>query len=161
MSEADDRPLRVGVISDTHGRLPDGVEDAFAGVDAILHAGDVGEGYVLDVLRAIAPVTAVRGNCDTTGEAASLPSSANVRLGGARFLVAHELKGLLHSVDPVRAGARVVVTGHSHRAHAEERGGVLYLDPGSASQGRGRAHSVAVVVVHADGRFEHESVELP
>lgn len=161
MSEGEGRPVRVGVISDTHGKLPDGVEGAFAGVDAILHAGDVGEGYVLALLRAIAPVTAVRGNCDMSGEAALLPSSVNVRLGGARFLVAHELKGLLQSVDPARAGARVVVTGHSHRAHAEEHGGVLYLNPGSASQGRGRPHSVAVVAVHADGRLEHESVELP
>ena len=160
MSEGEGRPLRVGIISDTHGRLPYSIEDAFAVVDAILHAGDVGEGGVLDLLRSIAPVTAVRGNCDAGGEAALLPSSADVRLGGVRFLVAHEFKALLREIDPIRAGARVVVTGHSHHAHAEERGGVLYLDPGSASQGRGRPRSVAVVTVHADGRLEHESVEL-
>lgn len=161
MSEGERRPFTVGVISDTHGTLPEGVEDAFAGVKAILHAGDVGEGHVLDVLRAVAPVTAVRGNCDSTGEAALLPSSVNVRLGGVRVLMAHELKGLLTAIDPVRAGARVVVFGHSHRASTEERGGVLYLNPGSASQGRGRPRSVALVTVHEGGRLDVESLELP
>ena len=153
-------PFVVGVISDTHGRLPESVDAAFAGVDAIVHAGDVGDDSILDVLRTIAPVTAVRGNCDSRGEAAGLPSSANVLLGGIRFLVAHELRGLLQSIDPVRAGVRVVVTGHSHRALARQSGGVLYLNPGSASQGRGCASSVAIVTVYPDGTVEPRITEL-
>lgn len=159
MTEAARRFL-VGVISDTHGTLPDTVLDAFRGVDAIVHAGDVGEGCVLDLLRSLAPVTAVRGNCDWSGEALGLPSSANVALGGVRFLVAHEKRALLASIDPVAAGARVVVTGHSHRPHLDERGGVTYLDPGSAADARGHAETVALVTIGPDGGTAVEFVEV-
>jgi putative phosphoesterase len=153
------RPFVVGIISDTHGTLPDGVEHAFAGVDAIVHAGDVGGGPVLDRLRAIAPVTAVCGVQSFRGEH-GLPALANVRFGGVRFLVGHSKDGLLAEVHPVTAGAGVVVSGHSHRARVAQHAGIWYVNPGSASQGRGSPRSVASVTVRSDGTVEPRIIEL-
>jgi putative phosphoesterase len=153
-------PFRIGVISDTHGTLPDAVETAFAGVDAIVHAGDVGTGFVLDVLGAIAPVTAVSGNMDL-GTTEMLPGAANVRLGGVRVVVAHRERDLAGSLDPMKAGARVAVFGHTHSPSVEERDGVLRVNPGSSSDPRGgSAPSVAIVTVAADGSATAEIVTL-
>jgi uncharacterized protein len=154
------RPVLVGVISDTHGTLPDDALAALAGVDTILHAGDVVDEATIAVLETIAPVTAVRGNCDNGGPTSRLPHVANVRIGGVRFLVGHQLSALLQEVDPVRAGVRVVVSGHSHRARVSERGGVTYVNPGSASEARGGVRSVALVTVSADGGVSARIVEL-
>ncbi|HEY5507000.1 MAG TPA: metallophosphoesterase family protein [Coriobacteriia bacterium] len=153
-------PFRIGVISDTHGELPDAVERAFAGVDAIVHAGDIGSGYALDLLEAIAPVTAVAGNMDV-GRAAELPLAANVSLGGVRVLVAHRQRDLAGSLDPVRAGARVAVVGHTHVPMVEERDGVLWVNPGSPVAPRaGSAPSVAIVTIRPDGAVSAEIVAL-
>jgi putative phosphoesterase len=135
------RTVRVGVISDTHGKVPSGLERAFAGVDAILHAGDIERPQVLDVLGAIAPVTAVRGNCDTAGETSRLPHTARIAIGGVRFAVVHDERRLRAG-----AGTRVVVTGHTHIAKIDERDGVLRVNPGSA----GNDGTVALVEVAGD-----------
>jgi putative phosphoesterase len=154
-------PFRIGVISDTHGNVPGSVSDAFAGVDAIIHAGDVGPGYPLEELRAIAPVTAVCGNCDVGGHGV-LPLAANTVLGGVRIVVAHRERDLAGSLDPVRAGARVAITGHSHVAAIGERDGVLWVNPGSPSFPRGgQERSVAIISVGADGSVTAEVVPLP
>lgn len=150
----------MGVISDTHGALPDTVMVAFEGVEAIVHAGDIEDPLTLGLLRTVAPVTAARGNCDDHGETSLLPPVASVKIGGVRFLVAHKKRVLLARFDPAQAGARVVVTGHTHKAANEERDGVLYLNPGSASDPRdGNAATVAIVEI--DGaRVTAEIVEL-
>lgn len=149
--------VRIGVVSDTHGHVPASLHDALAGVEHILHAGDVCGQDVLDELALIAPVTAARGNCDTDGTVALLPEVVNVRLGGVRFLVGHQKSVLLGRVDPVAAGVAVVITGHSHKAHVERVGDVLFLNPGSAGQGRfGGGLSCAIVTVadqHAEARI--------
>jgi putative phosphoesterase len=157
--------VRVGIVSDTHGKLPEAALEALGGVDAIIHAGDVEAArgpsrHILDQLRAIAPVVAVRGNCDTSGHEVLLMESANVRFGSARFLVGHQKKHLLRAVDPVAAGIGVVVTGHSHKSHVERVGDVLYVNPGSAGDGRGHGLSVAIVTVASDGSIAAEIVEL-
>jgi putative phosphoesterase len=154
------RPFVVGVISDTHGVLPDVVEAVFAGVDAIVHAGDVGSGAVLDLLGAIAPVTAVCGLGTFHGEH-GLPAAANVRFGGVRFVIGHSKDHLLADVHAGAAGAGVVVTGHTHRARAARHAGVWYVNPGSASQGRGRPCSVALVTVCPDGAVDARILRLP
>jgi len=150
----------VGVLSDTHGRLPDEVIEAFAGVQAIVHAGDVVDEADLLVLGTIAPVIAVRGNCDRHGRTSSLPHVANVAISGVRFLVGHSLQDLLAQVDPVSAGARVVVSGHTHRARVETRHGVLHVNPGSASGPRGTRRSVALLTIAPDGEVEARIVDL-
>ena len=155
------RPFRLGVISDTHGEMPDSVMEALAGVDAIIHAGDVGSGLILDVLGAIAPTTAVCGNCDIGG-AAMTPIAVNVVLGGVRIVAAHRERDLGGSLDPIRAGARIAITGHSHIAAIGERDGVLWVNPGSPSAPRGgQPASVAVVSIAADGEIDAKVVPLP
>jgi putative phosphoesterase len=128
------RILTIGLISDTHGLLRPEAVDAMRGSDAIIHAGDIGGGDVLDALARLAPVTAVRGNNDRGDWAAALPNTAVLQLGAVIFLVIHDLAEL--DLDPAAAGFRVVVSGHSHRPERRERDGVLYINPGSAGPRR-------------------------
>ncbi|MCL4801587.1 MAG: YfcE family phosphodiesterase [Burkholderiales bacterium] len=126
--------LDVGLISDTHGLLRPEAVAALRGSDRIVHAGDVGSAAVLAALAAIAPVTAVRGNVDRGEWAAALPATATLRVGDVRIYVIHDLAGL--DVDPAAAGVQAVVAGHSHRPRIASRGGVLYVNPGSAGPRR-------------------------
>ncbi len=137
----------VGVISDTHGQLSPRVKTLLQGSDHIVHAGDIGSERVLEELRAIAPVTAVRGNCDTEAWARALPVRAELELGGVRIVVGHIAAALRVAFD-----SQVVITGHSHMAALQWRGAVLHLNPGSAGPQRfGRMRSVARLVIHAAG----------
>jgi uncharacterized protein len=124
----------IGVISDTHGQLRPQAVDALAGVEQIIHAGDVGVAGILDELRQIAPVVAVRGNVDRGMWAASLPKTEVVQVEDALLYVLHDIAEL--DLDPAAAGFKVVIFGHSHRPLAEERRGLLYLNPGSAGPRR-------------------------
>jgi len=123
----------IGVISDTHGLVRPQAIEALAGVDMILHAGDVGNSAVLDQLRDIAPVVAVRGNNDRGEWAESLPQSEVVEIGAVSIYMLHDVK----EIDISPAGAfQVVISGHSHKPAVEERRGVLYVNPGSAGPRR-------------------------
>jgi putative phosphoesterase len=126
--------LRIGVISDTHGLLRPEAAALLAGVDHIIHAGDIGGPEVVAALRTIAPVTAVRGNVDRGAWAAEFPETELVALGGRSIHVLHNLAEL--ALDPRAAGVDVVVSGHTHRPKVETVGGVLYLNPGSAGPRR-------------------------
>lgn len=119
----------IGVISDTHGLLRPNVADKLCGVERIIHAGDVGNPDILDELENIAPVVAVRGNVDRGAWAQTLPLTAVVEVGHRLLYVLHDLHAL--DLDPVAAGFAAVISGHSHKPLAEERYGVLYLNPGS------------------------------
>jgi putative phosphoesterase len=128
----------VGLISDTHGLLRPEVLDAFAGVDHIFHAGDVGSIDVLDGLRAVAPVTAVRGNVDA---GLDLPDVARCELAGIRILVVHGDR--LGSPTPQKVaerytGADLIVYGHSHRPTLARVGDTVIVNPGSAGRRRFR-----------------------
>ncbi len=137
--------MLVGVISDTHGYLDPRLAVAFAGVDAIAHAGDVGAAHVLDALRATAPVRAVCGNNDEKLGCLGLPLRDDFALDGVRFHLVHQLP---HARPP--DGTRVVVFGHSHRTLVEERAGVLYVNPGAA--GRAGFHRLqTVALLRLDG----------
>ena len=126
----------VGVISDTHGLVRPEALAALRGVDLILHAGDIGSPAVLDALRALAPVVAVRGNNDREAWAASLPEVVVDEIGSARVCIVHDLKELRR--DPEAEEIDVVVSGHSHQPRVERRGRVLLLNPGSAGPRRFR-----------------------
>jgi putative phosphoesterase len=126
--------LLVGVISDTHGLLRPQALDALRGSDLIIHAGDVGQPEVLEPLRALAPLHAVRGNVDRGAWAASLPATARVDAGGHVFFVLHNIAEL--DLDPAAASLAAVVYGHSHKPSIETRDGVLWLNPGSAGPRR-------------------------
>src|SRR4051794_30387836 len=125
--------FRIGIISDTHGLLRPEAEQRLAGVDHILHAGDIGRPEIIDTLRRIAPVTAIRGNVDSGEWAREYPDTALLRLAGISIYVLHDLKTL--QADSA-TGIDVIVSGHSHVPKIETVGGVLYLNPGSAGRRR-------------------------
>jgi len=124
---------RVAVLSDTHGLLRHEALDYLRGARHIIHAGDIGKPQVLEELRALAPVTAVRGNNDRGRWAAAIPPSAVLTIERVSIYVLHNLAEL--DIDPV-GKYNVVISGHSHKPVIEERGGVLYLNPGSAGPRR-------------------------
>jgi putative phosphoesterase len=126
--------MRIGVLSDTHGLLRPEVLPALAGVDHILHAGDVGDPAILDALRGVAPVTAIRGNIDTHGPCAELPPTEALELGGSFIYMVHSIADL--DIVPKAAGVQLVIYGHSHKPSVETRDGVIYLNPGSAGPRR-------------------------
>ncbi len=150
--------LRVGVISDTHGLLRAEAQSALAGADLIVHAGDIGSAEILARLAAVAPVRAVRGNVDTGAWALDLPETDVVEVDGTLLYVLHDVAAL--DLEPSASGFAAVLSGHSHRPRIEERGGVLYLNPGSAGPCRFRLPvSVAWLVVEG-GRVRAEIVIL-
>jgi hypothetical protein len=126
--------MLIGVISDTHGLLRPEALAALQGVEHILHAGDVGDIAILDALRKIAPVTAIRGNVDTHGPCAQLPATDVVELGDKLFYLVHSVHDL--DINPVVAGIAMVVSGHSHKASVTVRDGVVFFNPGSAGPRR-------------------------
>lgn len=126
--------MRIGLISDTHGLLRPEALSFLQGCDHIVHGGDIGGPSILEQLQAIAPVTAVRGNNDTAGWANTVRETELIELGGVRLYAIHDLAKL--DIDPITEQVRIVVSGHSHRPVAEERGGVLYVNPGSAGPRR-------------------------
>jgi len=127
-------PTHIGLISDTHGLLRPQAIEALRGSELILHAGDVGKQEILEGLRELAPVVAVRGNVDTSDWARSLPETAVAEAGGVLLYVLHDLNTL--DLNPAAAGFHVVVSGHSHQPRKFERDGVLYVNPGSAGPRR-------------------------
>jgi putative phosphoesterase len=149
--------MLVGVISDTHGLLRDEALAALAGVEHILHAGDVGDIAILEALRKIAPVTAIRGNVDTHGACAELPEAEAVELGGKLFYLVHSVHAL--DIDPKSAGVAVVVSGHSHRPGVETLNGVMYLNPGSAGPRRFQL-PVSIALVEVEDGIAARIVEL-
>jgi putative phosphoesterase len=126
--------MLIGVISDTHGLLRPEALEALHGVHQILHAGDVGDPAILDALRAIAPLTAIRGNIDVAGACARLPATQLVELGGHSIYMLHDLAQL--DLDPKAAGISVVISGHSHQSRIDRHKGILYFNPGSAGPRR-------------------------
>ena len=149
----------VGVISDTHGLLRPQAVEALRGSDVILHAGDVGPPEILEQLRAMAPTTAVRGNVDTAVWATALRHAEVVEAGGLQLYMLHDRAAL--DLDPRAAGFAAVISGHTHRAIAEVRDGVLFLNPGSAGPRRFTLPVTLARLTIAAGRLSHQIIELP
>ncbi|MGD8369181.1 MAG: metallophosphoesterase family protein [Desulfobacterales bacterium] len=148
----------IGIISDTHGLLRPEAEEALAGVDLIVHAGDIDVSTVIEGLEKIAPVQAVRGNMDFGPLHKRLPDTAVVEAGGHSLYVLHDLHRL--DLDPAAAGFDAVVFGHSHRPLVEEKNGVLFVNPGSAGPRRfGKPVSVARMTLQ-NGRLSAKIIEL-
>jgi uncharacterized protein len=126
--------FRLGVISDTHGYLPQRALQIFAGVDAILHAGDIGSRQVLNCLEAVAPVLAVRGNMDGGLWADDLAEYEQLRVGDRLIHLIHDRLRL--RIETSSQNCLAVVNGHTHRAAVEKQNGLLYVNPGSAGAPR-------------------------
>jgi uncharacterized protein len=125
---------RIGLISDTHGLLRKEALAALHGSELIIHAGDVGKPEILEALKKIAPVVAVRGNVDTEPWAQALPETAVAEAATGMIYILHDVNAL--DLDPAASGFHIVVSGHSHKSGKTERDGVLYINPGSAGPRR-------------------------
>jgi uncharacterized protein len=146
------KTILLGILSDTHGLLRPEALDALRGVDHILHTGDIGDGVgggaILDKLRAIAPVSAIRGNIDQHGPCARLPATEVVEFAGHSLYMLHDRNAL--DLDPVAAGFSAILSGHSHQPRIEWRGDVLYFNPGSAGPRRfSLPISLGLLTIHA------------
>jgi len=151
--------LKIGVISDTHSLLRPEVPPLLAGVESILHLGDVGDAKILKALRKIAPVTAVRGNVDRDGPCARLPEAEVLLLEGSYIYLLHDI-GTLH-LDPAAAKFAAVLYGHSHKASISRHKGVLYFNPGSCGPRRFNLKvTMGYLHVETDGTIEPEIAEI-
>lgn len=150
--------MRIGVISDTHGLLRPQAIAALSGVEHILHAGDIGDLTLLDDLRRLAPVTAIRGNVDTQPSMRKLPATEAVELGGKTFYLIHNLREL--DLNPAAAGFAAVISGHSHQPAIEWKKGVLYFNPGSAGPRRFSLPISIGLLTITQGKIEAETQAL-
>ena len=150
---------KVGLISDTHGLLRKEALEALRGSELILHAGDVGKPEILEDLRRIAPVIAVRGNVDKGEWAKVLPETAIVEAGRAMIYILHDLNAL--DMTPAQTGFHVVVSGHTHSPEKTERDGVLYINPGSAGPRRFQLPVTLARLEVGRAPFGLEFVQLP
>jgi putative phosphoesterase len=146
--------MRIGVIADTHGLLRPEAEAVLAGLDHILHAGDIGDPEIVARLDRIAPVTAIRGNIDRGDWAARFAETAEPVFGGRRLLMLHDVKAL----GPDWRGRNVaaVISGHSHRPGVAWRDGVLFLNPGAA--GPRRFQLPVTLALHEIGDPRHAEI---
>jgi uncharacterized protein len=151
--------MRIGVISDTHGLLRPEVPPALAGVERILHLGDVGKISILKELEKIAPVTAIRGNVDREGPCSELPETEVLLLEGRYIYMLHDLNTL--RLDPAAGRFAAVLYGHTHVPNFHKRKGVLYFNPGSCGPRRFQLPvTIGLLTVGKDGELEAEIVPL-
>ena len=151
--------MKIGVVSDTHGLLRPEVAPALAGVERILHLGDVGAPSVLKALERIAPVTAIRGNVDRAGPCSELPETEVVLVAGRYVYMLHDLKTL--HLDPVAGRFAAVLFGHTHVPNFYRRKGVLYFNPGSCGPRRFELPvTVGLLTVGEDGELAAEIIPL-
>jgi putative phosphoesterase len=150
---------RIGVISDTHSLLRPEALAALAGVELILHAGDVGDSQVVVGLEGVAPVVAVRGNVDRGAWANNLPETRATQIDGTWIYMLHDVNQL--DVDPASGGFGVVISGHSHRAGITTKAGVLYLNPGAAGPRRFTLPVTLAILKIEDGHVQAEIIPLP
>jgi putative phosphoesterase len=152
-ASSDSAVIKIGVISDTHGHLDPAIPALFAGVDHILHGGDIGLPWLILELEAIAPVTAVLGNTDSGLE---FKETEIIELNRRKFLV-HHIVDVTHPADKIkrriiRENPDVVVFGHTHKRHCEAVGQTLYFNPGYAGKQRfSLPRSVAILTCDATG----------
>ena len=151
--------MKIGVVSDTHGLLRPEVAPALAGVERILHLGDVGKISILRELEKIAPVTAIRGNVDNGGPCGELPATDVLMIEGRYVYMLHDLNTL--HLDPAAGKFAVVLYGHTHVPLFYKKKGVLYFNPGSCGPRRFQLPvTVGVLTVAEDGEFEPRIVHL-
>lgn len=139
--------MKIGLISDTHGLLRPQALVALQGCEQLIHAGDIGKPEILETLRAMAPLTVVRGNNDQDDSwARDVPFSARLDVEGMSIYVTHILADV---PKPLPDGIQVVVIGHSHKPLIQQIDGVMYINPGSAGPRRFKL-PISVALLHID-----------
>jgi putative phosphoesterase len=149
----------IGLISDTHGLVRPQAVAALQGVDLVIHAGDVGKPEVLDALKAIGPLVAIKGNNDIGAWATPLPDTQLVQTADTRLFVIHNVKEL--DCDPAAEGYEVVISGHSHKPSILTRDGVLFVNPGSAGPRRFKLPVAVGKLFIQNQKVNAEIIELP
>ena len=148
--------MKLAILSDTHGLLRPEVTEQLKNVDAILHGGDINKQSIVDALEQYAPLYVVRGNNDKDW-AQHIPHDRTVALGGLVFFLVHNQK----DVPADLSGVDVVVFGHSHKYSQTEKGGVLWLNPGSCGPRRFHQEITMMTAEIADGALRVEKVVIP
>ena len=148
--------MKLAILSDTHGLLRPEVTEQLKNVDAILHGGDINKQSIVDALEQYAPLYVVRGNNDKEW-AQHIPHDRTVALGGLVFFLVHNQK----DVPADLSGVDVVVFGHSHKYSQTEKGGVLWLNPGSCGPRRFHQEITMMTAEIADGALRVEKGVLP
>jgi putative phosphoesterase len=148
----------VGLISDTHGLVRPQALAALQGVDLIVHSGDIGKPEVLELLKGIAPLVAIKGNIDRDNWARRLPETKTLRVGGIRMFVIHNVNEL--DFNPAARRYNVVVSGHSHMPSVVTRDSVLFVNPGSAGPRRFKLPVALGKLRVAAGKVTAELIEL-
>ena len=148
--------MKLAILSDTHGLLRPEVTEQLKNVDAILHGGDINKQSIVDALEQYAPLYVVRGNNDKEW-AQHIPHDRTVALGGLVFFLVHNQK----DVPADLSGVDVVVFGHSHKYSQTEKGGVLWLNPGSCGPRRFHQEITMMMAEIADGALRVEKVVIP
>lgn len=152
------KKVTIGIISDTHGLLRKRAAEALKGSRLIIHAGDIDCPAVLDALKKIAPVVAVRGNMDRGAETGRLPEKEVAEIENHRLYVLHDEDGL--DLDPATAGFSAVISGHTHQALIRDQNGVLFFNPGSAGPQRlGRPVTVGRLTL-SNGKLAAEIIDI-
>lgn len=149
---------RIGVISDTHGLLRDEALEILKGADMIIHAGDVGDPEIIEKLKKIAPVVAVRGNCDRGEWAYKLNETEVIELGETLIYVIHNSRDV--DIDLRASGFKVVISGHSHSPSNITLNDILYLNPGSAGPRRFNLPISAAVLNIDKGNVNANLIEI-
>lgn len=148
--------MKLAILSDTHGLLRPEVVERLKTADAILHGGDINRQSIVDELRQYAPLHIVRGNNDKEWVEA-IPHDLTVTLGGVTFYMVHNKK----EVPADLSGVDVVVFGHSHKYAQEEKGGILWLNPGSCGPRRFHQEITMMMADVADGTIQVEKITIP
>ncbi|MDY6947656.1 MAG: metallophosphoesterase family protein [Pseudomonadota bacterium] len=148
----------IGIVSDTHGLLRAEALKHLVDVQSIIHAGDIGAPNVLEKLQTLAPVSAVRGNNDKGNWSEAIPESLLFEVRGHAIHVLHDLSQI--DMSPAAAGVSVVISGHSHKPHVEERDGVLFVNPGSLGPRRFRLPIALAKLYVTDTAVRAEIIEL-
>lgn len=152
-AEESSAPIRVGIISDTHGVLREDVKEVLRTCSHIIHAGDIDRSFIISELTPIGKLYAVRGNCD--GEwASSYLDTYPFSIGGVKFFLIHNRK----KVPYPRPKVDVIVFGHSHKYFYEEKDGILWLNPGSCGRRRFYGDLTMAVMTIQNGSYEVEKI---
>ena len=149
---------RIAVISDTHGSLPSNLIHKLKRADLIIHAGDLDNPEIFCFLSTLAPFLAVLGNMDKSKLSGKLSVTELISIDGILFYILHDLAQL--DIDPESIGVRVVISGHTHLPRVEEKGKVIYVNPGSATQPRGGFRPSFARIILQDHGIEVQIEEL-